>query len=77
MFTLANGTFTGNASQGCIGAGVFTTNSSTSTLGGNGTAVGKGVFHIPQGLFNGSGTKRLDASNYALAMTGASHEAHV
>ena len=62
MFTLANGTFTGNASQGCIGAGVFTTNSSSSTLGGNGTAVGKGVFHIPQGLFDGSGTKRFDAS---------------
>lgn len=53
---VTNGTFLGEGV--CAGVGTFSTVDPDATLtvtGGTGTIDGTGFFHIPQGLFNGTG----------------------
>ena len=53
---LTNGTFVGDGI--CSGEGVFGTDDPSGNLtvvDGVGTVSGSGIFHFPQGLFNGTG----------------------
>lgn len=55
-FVLTNGTFVGDGL--CSGKGVFGTDDTSSNLtvvDGEGSVAGTGIFHFPQGLFNGTG----------------------
>ena len=45
----------GNASEGCIGSGVFLTDDPTATLSGPGSVTGEGIFQDSEGLYVGAG----------------------